>query len=126
MSQYHAPLKEMRFVMSELAGLEQVAKLPGFEDAAPDTAAAILDEAAKFATEVLDPLNVVGDREGSRRLDDGSVQTPPGFKEAYLRFCENGWMGLNKSVDFGGQGLPQLVATPVEEMWHSSNLAFDL
>jgi alkylation response protein AidB-like acyl-CoA dehydrogenase len=126
MSQYHAPLKEMRFVMTELAGLEQVAKLPGFEDAAPDTVAAILDEAAKFANEVLDPLNAVGDREGARRLDDGTVRTPPGFKEAYRQYCANGWNGLTKNPDFGGQGLPQLVATAVEEMWHAANMAFDL
>jgi acyl-CoA dehydrogenase len=126
MSQYHAPLKEMRFMMTELAGLEQVAKLPGFEDATPDTVAAILDEAARFATEVLDPLNVVGDREGARRLDDGSVRTPPGFKDAYKQYCANGWNGLTKSPDFGGQGLPQLVSTAVEEMWHAANLAFDL
>jgi alkylation response protein AidB-like acyl-CoA dehydrogenase len=126
MSQYHAPLKEMHFVMTELAGLEQVGKLPGFEDATPDTVAAILDEAAKFATEVLDPLNVVGDREGARRLDDGSVRTPPGFKNAYKQYCANGWNGLTKNPDFGGQGLPQLVSTAVEEMWHAANLAFDL
>jgi 3-(methylthio)propanoyl-CoA dehydrogenase len=126
MSQYHAPLKEMRFVLNELAGLEQVGKLPGFEDATPDTVAAILDEAAKFATEVLDPLNAVGDREGARRLDDGSVKTPTGFKDAYLKYCANGWNGLTKNPDFGGQGLPQLVATAVEEMWHAANMAFDL
>jgi acyl-CoA dehydrogenase len=126
MSQYHAPLKEMQFVMTELAGLEQVGKLPGFEDATPDTVAAILAEASKFATEVLDPLNVVGDREGARRLEDGSVKTPPGFKEAYLQYCANGWNGLTKNPDFGGQGLPELVAAAVEEMWHAANMAFDL
>jgi len=126
MSQYHAPLKEMHFVLSELAGLEQVGKLPGFEEATPDTVAAVLAEAAKFATEVLDPLNAVGDREGAQRLDDGSVRTAPGFKEAYLQYCANGWNGLTKNPDFGGQGLPQLVATAVEEMWHASNMAFDL
>ena len=126
MSQYHAPLKEMHFVLGELAGLEQVAQLPGFEDATPDTVAAVLEEAAKFATEVLDPLNAVGDREGARRLDDGSVRTAPGFKEAYLQYCANGWNGLTKNPEFGGQGLPQLVSTAVEEMWHASNMAFDL
>ena len=126
MSQYHAPLKEMQFVMNELAGLEQVAALPGFEDATPDTVAAILAEAAKFATEVLDPLNAVGDREGARRLDDGSVKTAPGFKDAYLQYCANGWNGLTKNPDFGGQGLPELVAAAVEEMWHAANMAFDL
>src|SRR5438874_8817109 len=126
MSQYHAPLKEMQFVMNELAGLEQVGKLPGFEGATPDTVAAILAEAAKFATEVLDPLNAVGDREGARRLDDGSVKTPTGFKNAYLQYCANGWNGLTKSPEFGGQGLPQLVATRVEEVLNRANMAFDL
>jgi alkylation response protein AidB-like acyl-CoA dehydrogenase len=126
MSQYHAPLKEMHFVLNELAGLEQVATLPGFAEATQDTVVAILDEAAKFATEVLDPLNTVGDREGARRLEDGSVKTAPGFKDAYLQFCANGWNGLTKNPEFGGQGLPELVATPVEEMWHSANMAFDL
>jgi alkylation response protein AidB-like acyl-CoA dehydrogenase len=126
MSQYHAPLKEMQFVLHELAGLEQVAKLPGFEDATPDTVGAILDEASKFATEVLDPLNAVGDREGARLLEDGSVRTAPGFKDAYLKYCSNGWNGLTKNPEFGGQGLPQVVATAVEEMWHASNMAFDL
>src|SRR4030088_2256466 len=126
MSQYHAPLHEMRFVLHELAGLEQVATLPGFEDATPDTVAAILEEASKFATEVLDPLNAAGDREGAQWQEGGSVKTPAGFKEAYRRFAENGWNGLTKSPDHGGQGLPQLVATAVEEMWHGANMAFAL
>ncbi len=126
MSTYQAPLAEIQFVLTELAGLEQVEKLPGFEEATPDVVAAILEEAAKFATNVLSPLNAVGDREGSKRLGDGSVQTPPGFKEAYRQFCDNGWNGLTKSTEFGGQGLPILVGTAVEEMWHASNLAFNL
>ena len=126
MSTYRAPLAEMHFVLNELAGLEQVASLPGFEEAAPDVVSAILDEAAKFATEVLDPLNSPGDREGSRRLDDGTVRTPQGFRDAYWKFCENGWNGLTKSTEYGGQGLPHLVGTAVDEMWHSANLAFDL
>ena len=126
MSQYHAPLAEMHFVLTELAGLDQVAGLPGYEEATSDLATAILDEAAKFATNVLDPLNVAGDREGARRLDDGTVKTPTGFKDAYRQFCANGWNGLTKSTEFGGQGLPHLLGTAVEEMWHSSNLAFNL
>jgi alkylation response protein AidB-like acyl-CoA dehydrogenase len=126
MSTYRAPLADMHFVMNELAGLGQVAQLPGFEEATPDVVAAILEEAAKFATEVLDPLNRPGDVEGARRLDDGSVRTPSGFKQAYEQFCANGWNGLAKTAEFGGQGLPHLVSTAVEEMWHASNLAFDL
>src|SRR5688572_4706004 len=126
MSIYQAPLSEMRFVMNELAGLDQVAKLPGYEEAAPDVVAAILQEASKFATDVLDPLNQSGDAEGAKRLEDGTVKTPVGFKAAYRQYCENGWNGLTKNPEHGGQGLPQLVATAVEEMWHSSNMAFDL
>ena len=126
MSTYHAPLQEMQFVLNDLAGLAQVASLPGFEEATADTVTAILEEAAKFASNVLDPLNVPGDREGATRLADGSVKTASGFKEAYRQFIENGWNGLTKNPEYGGQGLPQLVATPVEEMWHSANMAFDL
>ena len=126
MSTYRAPLAEMGFVMNDLGGLAQVAGLPGFEDATPETVSAILEEASKFATNVLDPLNITGDREGSVLQADGTVKTPPGFKDAYRQYCENGWNGLTKSPHYGGQGLPQLVACAVEEMWHSANLAFDL
>ncbi|MEP6655586.1 MAG: acyl-CoA dehydrogenase [Betaproteobacteria bacterium] len=126
MSTYHAPLTEMKFVLNELAGLAGVAALPGYEEAAPDVVGAILEEASRFATNVLDPLNASGDREGSKWQADGSVRTPAGFKEAYRQFCDNGWNGLTKNPEFGGQGLPQLVATAVEEMWHAANLAFDL
>ncbi len=126
MSEYRAPLADIRFVLHDLAGLEQVITLPGYEEATPDVVDAILDEAAKFATEVISPLNTVGDREGSVRQDDGSVKTPPGFKDAYVQFCANGWNGLTKSTEFGGQGLPILVGTACEEMWHAANLAFNL
>src|SRR6266496_37511 len=126
MSTYQAPLAEMQFVLTELAGLEQVSELPGFEEATPDVAMAILEEASKFATEVLSPLNSIGDREGSQRQEDGTVRTPPGFKDAYRRFCDNGWNGLTKNPEYGGQGLPSLIGTAVEEMWHASNLAFNL
>ena len=93
MSQYRAPLAEMQFVMNELAGLEEVAQLPGFEDATPDTVAAILEEAAKFATGVLDPLNRIGDREGARLAEDGRVTTPPGFRDAYRRSASSAGTG---------------------------------
>ncbi|TMG98030.1 MAG: acyl-CoA dehydrogenase, partial [Betaproteobacteria bacterium] len=126
MSTYRAPMQEMQFVMNELAGLEQVGKLPGYEDATPDTVTAILEEASKFATEVLDPLNAIGDREGATWQEGGKVRTATGFKDAYRRFAENGWNGLTKNPEHGGQGLPQLVATAVEEMWHGANMAFAL
>jgi acyl-CoA dehydrogenase len=116
----------MHFVMTELAGLADTPSLPGYEDATPDTVAAILEEAGKFATGVLDPLNGVGDKVGAKWQEDGSVTTPPGFKDAYLQFCELGWNGLAKSTDVGGQGMPHLVSAPIDEMWAGTNLAFSL
>jgi alkylation response protein AidB-like acyl-CoA dehydrogenase len=125
MSNYTAPLKDMRFVLRELASLEQVSKLPGYEDATPDTVDAILEEAAKFATEVLDSLNHSGDIEGSK-WSDGKVTTPKGFKEAYRQYAEGGWAALPFDAAHGGQGLPKLVATAVEEMLTSCNMSFSL
>jgi 3-(methylthio)propanoyl-CoA dehydrogenase len=125
MSTYQAPLKDMRFVLKRLAGLGEVAKLPGYEEATPDTVDAILDEASKFASEVLDPINYAGDREGSKWAD-GEVRTPKGFREAYRKFCEGGWNALPFEAEWGGQGLPRLVSTPVQEMWKSSNMSFSL
>ena len=125
MSAYVAPLKDMRFVLNELAGLAEVAKLPRFEEATPDTVDAILEEASKFASEVLDPINLSGDQEGSK-LSDGEVRTPRGFRDAYRKFCDGGWNALPFEHEWGGQGLPRLVSTPVQEMWKSSNLSFSL
>jgi len=125
MSEYLAPLKEMRFVMKELAGLAQVASLPGCEEASEDLVDAVLDEAGKFAHEVLSPLNRVGDREGARWADR-QVTTAPGFKDAYRQFVDNGWNGLGGDPEFGGQGLPKLLSTAVSEMWKSANHAFSL
>jgi alkylation response protein AidB-like acyl-CoA dehydrogenase len=125
MSSYQAPIKDMRFVLNELAGLSQVAKLPGYQDATPDTVDAILEEASKFALEVLDPINYSGDQEGSK-LVAGEVRTPKGFREAYAKFCEGGWNALPFEAEWGGQGLPRLVSTPVQEMWKSSNMSFSL
>jgi 3-(methylthio)propanoyl-CoA dehydrogenase len=125
MSAYTAPLKDMKFVLKALAGLDQVATLPGYQDATPDTVDAILEEAAKFASGVLDPINFSGDREGSK-WRDGEVRTPQGFREAYRQFREGGWPALGFEPEYGGQGLPKLVWTPVQEMWKSANLSFSL
>jgi alkylation response protein AidB-like acyl-CoA dehydrogenase len=125
MSAYVAPLKDMRFVLHELAGLAEVAKLPGYAEATPDTVDAILEEAAKFASGVLDPLNRTGDAEGAQ-WKDGAVTTPTGFKDAYRQYVEAGWGALSIPSELGGQGLPRIVATPVEEMWCSSNMSFSL
>ncbi len=125
MSAYTAPLKDMKFVLNELAGLAEVAKLPGYQDATPDTVEAILEEAAKFTTGVLDPLNWTGDQEGSQ-WKDGAVKTPKGFKEAYRQFVEGGWNALPLEPEWGGQGLPKIVSTPVTEMVTAANMAFSL
>jgi alkylation response protein AidB-like acyl-CoA dehydrogenase len=125
MSAYQAPLKDMKFVLNELAGLAEVAKLPGYEEATPDTVEAILEEASKFASGVLDPINYSGDQEGSK-WSAGEVKTPKGFREAYKQFCEGGWNALPFEAEWGGQGLPRLVSTPVQEMWKSSNMSFSL
>ena len=125
MSAYQAPLKDMRFVLNELAGLAEVAKLPGYEEATSDTVDAILEEASKFASEVLDPINYTGDQEGSV-WKDGAVTTPKGFKQAYKQYVSGGWGALPFGPEHGGQGLPKLVATAVEEMFTSSNMSFSL
>ena len=125
MSQYVAPLKDMQFAIRELAGLSEVSALPGHAEVNAELADAVLGEAAKFAQEVLDPLNREGDKQGSR-LADGKVVTPKGFKEAYRKFVEAGWNGLGAQAELGGQGLPHLIAMPVQEMWNSASMAFCL
>ena len=125
MSDYQAPIKDMRFVMRELAGIEQVARLPGLEEATPDMVDAILEEAGKFAAGVLAPINASGDEQGAR-WNDGSVTTPAGFKDAYARFVENGWNGIGCETEHGGQGMPKLVVAAVQEMWKAANMAFSL
>jgi len=125
MSEYVAPLRDMRFVMQELAGLDQIVSLPGCEEASADVVDAILDEAAKFAGEVISPLNRVGDTDGAK-WKDTVVTTSPGFKEAYRQFVDNGWNGLGCDPEYGGQGLPRLLSTAVSEMWKGANHAFSL
>jgi len=125
MAEYVAPLRDMRFVIKELAGLDTVTSLPGCEEVTPDLVDAVLDEAGKFATGVLSPLNVPGDRIGCK-LDDGVVTTPPGFKAAYKQFQEGGWPGLGGDIEFGGQGLPHLVSGLVSEIWNGANMSFCL
>jgi 3-(methylthio)propanoyl-CoA dehydrogenase len=122
MSTYRAPLRDMQFVLRELAGVDEIAKLPGFEETA-DVLDAILEEASTFATEVLDPINRTGDVEGCA-WNDGAVTTPAGFKEAYREFAKAGWIGLPVSTKYGGQGLPHLVLGPTLEMWNAANVGF--
>lgn len=125
MSSYTAPLKDMHFVLTELAGIDKVAALPGYEEAAPDVVEAILDESAKFTSGVLAPLNASGDQEAAQWADK-AVTMPKGFKEAYAQFVDSGWNALSGNPEHGGQGLPKVVAAAVQEMWKSSNMAFSL
>jgi alkylation response protein AidB-like acyl-CoA dehydrogenase len=115
----------MQFVLNELAGLAGINALPGCEDATPDTVEAVLDEKAKFCGEVIAPLNHPGDKEPST-WQDGKVTTSKGFKEAFRSFADAGWQGVQHPAEFGGQGLPKLVATPCIEMLHGANLSFAL
>ncbi len=122
---YVAPLKDMVFVMNELAGLAAISQLPGCEDATPETAEAVLEENAKFCSEVVAPLNWAGDCAPSS-WHGGEVKTTPGFKEAFKAFGQAGWQGVQHPVNYGGQGLPKLIATPCIEMLNSANLSFAL
>jgi acyl-CoA dehydrogenase len=122
---YRAPVKDIRFVLDELIGTEDLKSCPDFADYSSDTAAAVLEEAAKFAEYILEPLCKSGDREGARWSPNG-VTMPAGFKDAYQQFCDSGWPALRASPEFGGQGVPTVLGTAVEELWASSNLAFKL
>ncbi|HEY2000485.1 acyl-CoA dehydrogenase [Paraburkholderia sp.] len=122
---YTAPVKDMLFVMKELAALEDIARLPGFEDANLDTAQAVLEESARFCGEVLAPLNVEGDRNPSS-WKNGTVTATPGFADAFRQFADGGWQGVQHPLDYEGQGLPKLIATPCVEMLNASNLSFAL
>jgi len=125
MPTYIAPLKDMQFALQEQAGLDEVLALPGHGDANRELVDVVLGEAAKFAQEVLEPLNRGGDQQGAR-LVEGSVLAPDGFAAAYHKFIAAGWNGLAAPAEFGGQGLPHLVAMAVQEIWNSANMAFCL
>ena len=122
---YQAPVKDMLFNLEHLAGIEQIAQIPAFEDAGLDTAQAVLEECAKFNQGVVAPLNFDGDRDPSS-FSDGKVTTTPGFKEAFKQFAEGGWQGLQHPADFGGQGLPKAIGAACIEMVNSANLSFAL
>ncbi|MBB3255604.1 alkylation response protein AidB-like acyl-CoA dehydrogenase [Paraburkholderia bannensis] len=122
---YDAPIKDMLFVMQQLAGLDEIAALPGGEDATPETVEAVLQEAAKFCGEVLAPLNAEGDRNPSR-WDNGAVHVTPGFAQAFGQYVAGGWQGVQHPQEYEGQGLPKLVGTPCVEMLNAANLSFAL
>lgn len=123
---YHAPLKDMRFVLNEIAGMDEISKLPGYESATHDVVEAVLTEAARLAGEVWAPTNKNGDRQMSKLGADGRVATPDGFKDAYKQFAEGGWTGITCGEEYGGQGLPHALSMAVGEMWQAANLALSL
>ena len=122
---YTAPLADMRFALREVAGLQQVAALPGYEHATDDTVDAVLEEAAKLAGNGLAPLNREGDKVGAK-LENGVVRTAPGFAGIYKEFVAGGWNSLPFDPEFGGQGMPWLLAATVQEMWQAANMGFGL
>jgi alkylation response protein AidB-like acyl-CoA dehydrogenase len=122
---YRSPVKDLMFCVKELAGIEQVAQIPGFEDAGLDTAQAVLEECAKFNEGLVAPLNWSGDQNPGS-WNNGVVTTSPGFKEAYKALGESGWQGLQQPTDFGGQGLPKTIGAACIEMLVGANLSFSL
>jgi acyl-CoA dehydrogenase len=124
MPAYKAPVEDALFLLNDVFRIERFANLPGFAEASPDVVAAMLGTAARFCEEVLTPLNRVGDEEGCRRGDDGRVATPAGFKDAYRRCVEGGWIGVSVPSAYGGLGLPVALTQVISEFLVSANLAF--
>ncbi|VAV88835.1 3-methylmercaptopropionyl-CoA dehydrogenase (DmdC) [hydrothermal vent metagenome] len=124
MPTYSAPVRDMKFLLNEVLDISQYGHLPRFEEAPQDLADAILEEAAKFAEGVLQPLNMVGDIEGCTRNEDGSVTTPPGFKDAFDQFVENGWPLLGAAPEYDGQNLPQVLGIEASEMMGTVKMSF--
>ncbi len=125
MSDYRPPLDDIDFVLNSIADLSSISKLNGFQHADPDTVQGVLAEAGRFFSEVIAPLNRIGDTQGSQ-LIDGGVKTPEGFPEAYSKYVESGWAGVHLPEQWGGGGMPYVVGLPVQEMFKSSNMAFSL
>ena len=126
MPTYKAPVEDVQFLLNDVFHLERYGNMPGFADASPDVLAAILEEAGKLAEEVLAPLNRIGDLEGCKRHDDGSVTTPTGFRQAYKQYADGGWMGVSVPAEYGGQGLPGTFTVMINELLGGANIAFSM
>jgi alkylation response protein AidB-like acyl-CoA dehydrogenase len=126
MSEYRPPVDDMLFSLTQVADLEAIAKLNGYQHADPHTVRTVLDESARFFAEVIAPLNWIGDQQGSVLAEDGTVRTPDGFKDAYRRYVESGWAGAHLSAEWGGGGLPYIVGVGIQEMFKAANIAFSL
>ena len=126
MSEFRVDLDEITFNLRHVADLEALAALDGFEHVESETVDQLLAEAARFAEQVIAPLNRVGDTEGSRRFDDGSVVTPAGFRDAYRSYVDAGWGAVSMHPDYGGGGFPHLVGLAVEEMFTTACMSWSL
>ncbi|MEM6627357.1 MAG: acyl-CoA dehydrogenase family protein, partial [Pseudomonadota bacterium] len=126
MPRYQAPVRDMRFLFNDVLQIDKYANLPGFSEVTSDLVDAILEEGAKFTSEVLHPINSVGDKEGCTRNADASVKTPTGFKEAYDQLVEGGWPAMSSDPKYGGQGLPHVLNMAYSEMSSSANMAFSM
>ena len=123
---YEAPTKDIQFVLKNIINLRDILKINDYQDFSDDLIDAVLEEASKIASDILAPCNLSGDEEGSKRLPDGKVITPKGYKEAYESLRDGGWFGLEAKSEFGGQQMPLSLSAAVNEMWHSSNMSFAL
>ncbi len=122
---YRAPVSEIAFALKQVAGLDQAIDAGMLGDLSQDLVDAVLEEAGRFASEEIAPLNKIGDKHGTP-LKDGKVTTPPGWKETYKAWCEGGWNAIAAPEDYGGQGLPVMMAVAAAEMWNSASMAFGL
>ena len=126
MTDYLPPLRDIRFVLEQLADLQGLSKLEAYEHADPDTVLGVVEESGRFMADVAGPLNRVGDTAGSVLDEDGTVTTPPGFREAYRQYVDAGWGAVPFPAEFGGGGFPWLVAVVMHEMMTSANMAFSM